>query len=218
LLPPRPPRRRRYPGRLPVDGRAALRRIVYVLCKGVSWADVPKETIGCSGVTCWRRLRDWTGAGLWPRLHALLPAELRAAGLLDMDDTAIDGSHVRALKRGTHRTFAGRPCPAGQQAPPDHRPARDTVGCLADKRKPSRRHADDAVAGRDTPHPRNSRTAASAASPAVRRPRLRLQQVPTPPASARHHGESLQRRSPSRVTISIVTHSTSACGTSSTAR
>ncbi|WP_405466722.1 IS5 family transposase [Streptomyces jietaisiensis] len=56
LLPPRPPRRRRYPGRLPVDDRAALRGIVYVLRKGVSWSDVPTERIGCSGVTAWRRL------------------------------------------------------------------------------------------------------------------------------------------------------------------
>ncbi|MBT2415462.1 hypothetical protein J7I94_33850 [Streptomyces sp. ISL-12] len=30
LLPPRPPRRRRYPGRLPADDRAALGGIVYV--------------------------------------------------------------------------------------------------------------------------------------------------------------------------------------------
>ncbi|MFD3809172.1 transposase, partial [Streptomyces sp. NPDC058619] len=41
LLPVRPPRRRRYPGRLPADDRAALRGIVYVLRKGVSWRDVP---------------------------------------------------------------------------------------------------------------------------------------------------------------------------------
>ncbi|MGW5064106.1 IS5 family transposase [Streptomyces sp. NPDC004096] len=102
LLPPRPPRRRRYPGRLPTDDRAALRGIIYVLCKGVSWADVPTERIGCSGVTSWRRLRDWTQAGVWPRLHEVLLAELRAAGLLDMDDAAVDGSHVRALKRGAH--------------------------------------------------------------------------------------------------------------------
>lgn len=100
LLPPRPPRRRRYPGRLPVDDRAALRGIVYVLCKGVSWRHVPAEQIGCSGVTCWRRLRDWTEAGVWPRLHEVLLAELRKAGLLDMDDAAVDGSHVRALKVG----------------------------------------------------------------------------------------------------------------------
>ncbi len=52
LIPARPPRRQRYPGRLPADDRAALRGIVYVLLKGVTWADVPTERIGCSGVTC----------------------------------------------------------------------------------------------------------------------------------------------------------------------
>ncbi|GAA3483219.1 hypothetical protein GCM10018966_077510 [Streptomyces yanii] len=81
-----------------MDDRAALRGIVYVLCKDVSWADVPAERISCSGVTAWRRLRDWTAAGVWPRLHEVLLAELRAAGLLDMDDAAVNGSHVRALK------------------------------------------------------------------------------------------------------------------------
>ncbi len=85
LLPPRPPLRRRYPDRLPTDDRAAPRGIVYVLHTGVTWADVPAETIGCSGVTCWRRLWD---------------AELRRAGLLDMEDAAVDAAHVRALKGG----------------------------------------------------------------------------------------------------------------------
>jgi transposase len=83
-----------------VDDRAALRGIVYVLRKSVSWVDVPTERIGCSGVTAWRRLRDWTEAGVWPQLHEILLGELRRAGLLDMDDAAIDSSHVRALKRG----------------------------------------------------------------------------------------------------------------------
>ena len=100
FVPPRAPRRHRYPGRLPGDDRAALRGIVYVLCKGVSRRDVPAEQVGCSGVTAWRRLRDWTEAGVWPQLHEVLLVELRAAGLLDMDDAAIDGSHVRALKGG----------------------------------------------------------------------------------------------------------------------
>ncbi|MFE7116974.1 IS5 family transposase [Streptomyces sp. NPDC057654] len=100
LLPARPPRRHRFPGRKPVDDRVAPAGIVYVLCTGVAWADVPAERIGCSGVTCRRRLRDWTEAGVWPRLHAALPAELRSAGLLGMDDCSIDGS--RALKGGAH--------------------------------------------------------------------------------------------------------------------
>ncbi len=81
-----------------------------MLRTGVTWADVPTETIGCSGVTCWRRLRDWTEAGVWPRLHEILLAELRKAGLLDMEDAAVDGSHVRALKGGLtpdlHRSTA----------------------------------------------------------------------------------------------------------------
>ncbi|WP_344887036.1 IS5 family transposase [Streptosporangium longisporum] len=102
LLPPHPPRRRHHPGRRPIDDRMALADIVYVLRTGVAWRDVPASTIGCSGVTCWRRLRDWTEAGVWPRLHQLLLDELRAAGLLDLNDAAIDGSHVRALKRGDH--------------------------------------------------------------------------------------------------------------------
>jgi transposase len=100
LLPARPARRHPHPGRLPVSDRVALAGIVYVLRKGVAWRDVPIQVVGCSGVTAWRRLRDWTEAGVWPRLHEVLLAELRVAGLLEMDDSAIDGSHVRALKGG----------------------------------------------------------------------------------------------------------------------
>ncbi len=73
---------------------------MYVLRTGVAWRDVPAEAVGCSGVTAWRRLRDWTEAGVWPRMHAILLSELRRAGLLDLDDCAVDGSHVRALKGG----------------------------------------------------------------------------------------------------------------------
>ena len=66
LLPARPGRRSRNAGRLPLDDRGALAGIVYVLKTGVSWREVPREVAGCSGVTCWRRLRDWTEAGVWP--------------------------------------------------------------------------------------------------------------------------------------------------------
>jgi transposase len=82
---------------------------------GVAWRDVPAETVGCSGVTAWRRLRDWTEAGVWPRLHAALLTELRRADLLDLDDCSVDGSHVRALKGGT--TSAPHPSTAPAPAP-----------------------------------------------------------------------------------------------------
>ena len=98
LIPPEPPKPRG--GRPRIGARACLLGILFVLKTGIAWADLPAE-LGCgSGVTCWRRLREWTEAGAWPRLHEMLLAELRTAGLLEMDDVAVDGSHVRALKGG----------------------------------------------------------------------------------------------------------------------
>ncbi len=51
-------------------------------------------------MTAWRRLRDWTEAGVWPRLHVALLSGLRRAGLLDLDDCSMDGPYVRPLKGG----------------------------------------------------------------------------------------------------------------------
>ncbi len=116
LLPPPKPRRHRYPGRRPIDDRAALAGIMFVLKTGITWNQLPTSLVGCSGVTCWRRLRDWTEAGVWPALHELLLAELRAAGQLDLDRCAVDGSHIRALKGGTRsarrRSTAAAPVPS----------------------------------------------------------------------------------------------------------
>lgn len=53
---------------------------------------------GLFRVTAWRGLRDWTEAGVWPRLRGDLLAELRRADLLDLNDCSVDGSHVRTLK------------------------------------------------------------------------------------------------------------------------
>ena len=103
LLPPRPPRRDRYPGRLPTSDRAALAGIVFVLKTGITWRELPREVAGCSGVTCWRRLRDWTEAGVFEAVHELLLDQVRALDRLDLDTVVVDGSHVRALKGGRRR-------------------------------------------------------------------------------------------------------------------
>ncbi len=58
LLTPPKARRHRYPGRRPIDDRAALAGIVFVLKTGINWNQLPTSLVGCSGVTCWRRLRD----------------------------------------------------------------------------------------------------------------------------------------------------------------
>ena len=100
LLPASKPRRLRYPGRKPVDNRRALTGILFVLKTGIGWEDLPQE-MGCgSGMTCWRRLRDWQVAGVWQQLHEVLLARLQAADQLDWSRAVVDSAAVRALKGG----------------------------------------------------------------------------------------------------------------------
>ena len=103
LLPARPPR---GTGRPRVEDRAAFTAIVFVLVTGVPWRMVPKE-IGCSGVTAWRRLRDWQAAGVWERVHRELLRRLNAAGQIDWSRGIVDSSHIRALQGGSDRALAG---------------------------------------------------------------------------------------------------------------
>ena len=80
---PQVKRNPRYPGRPRLDDRKVLNGILFVLYTGIRWEFLPQELSFGSGMTCWRRLRDWNEAGVWQRLHELLLAELRGAGLLD---------------------------------------------------------------------------------------------------------------------------------------
>jgi transposase len=50
-------------GRLP--DRRCLIGILFVLRSGIPWGMVPQEPGYGSGMTCWRRLRDWQEAGIW---------------------------------------------------------------------------------------------------------------------------------------------------------
>ncbi|MER6802180.1 MULTISPECIES: transposase [Streptomyces] len=98
LLPPAPERRRRCPGRLRVPDRTALAGVLDVLRTGVAWRAVPEEAVGCSGVTAWRRPRDRTEAGVWPRRR---PRRLCAGRGYDFDE------YRRLLrKRGTEPVIA----------------------------------------------------------------------------------------------------------------
>src|SRR6266566_10157806 len=106
LLPPRT-RRYRYPGRRRLDDRKVLNGILFALTTGIAWERLPQELGFGSGMTCWRRLRAWQEAGVWTRLHALLLAELRAAGELDWSRAVVDASYVQA-KKGAPRPARAR--------------------------------------------------------------------------------------------------------------
>ncbi len=88
---------RRYPGRRALPDRLALNGILHVLHTGIAWRDLPLEFGYGSGVTCWRRLRDWQAAGVWDALHQQLLVKLNAAGAIDWSRAAVDGSHVPAF-------------------------------------------------------------------------------------------------------------------------
>jgi len=113
MLPPPKPRRFRHPGRKPIDNRRALTGVLFVLRSGIPWEMLPQE-LGCgSGVTCWRRLRDWQAAGVWERIHEHLLAALRKRDALDLSIAAVDSGSVRAVGAGkkpgrTRRTDASR--------------------------------------------------------------------------------------------------------------
>lgn len=115
IIKPLIPERRKSPdgGRPPVEDRAALTGIIFVLTTGIPWEHLPAE-MGCgSGMTCWRRLRDWQDAGVWDRLHQVLLAKLNAADKIDWSRAAIDSSTVRAVgggeKTGPNPTDRARP-------------------------------------------------------------------------------------------------------------
>jgi transposase len=94
------PKPRPQGGRPPVPNRAALTGILFVLRTGCPWEYLPQE-MGCgSGMTCWRRLRDWHVAGVWRQVWLALLDELGLADEIDWDKVVIDSCSVRALFGG----------------------------------------------------------------------------------------------------------------------
>ncbi|HEU5355007.1 MAG TPA: transposase [Actinocrinis sp.] len=87
LIPQRA-RRRRYPGRKPLDDRAVLTGILVVLARGIGFERLPNELGFGSGMTCWRRLRDWQQAGAWNAIAAELARGLPDGDRIDFDRVA----------------------------------------------------------------------------------------------------------------------------------
>jgi transposase len=88
-------------GRPAVSNRKALIGIIFILRTGAAWNMLPKE-MGCgSGVTCWRRFRDWTRLNIWSQVYERLLNLLGREGEINLKRAIIDSQSVRAVFGGT---------------------------------------------------------------------------------------------------------------------
>ncbi len=80
---------------------------------------LPKE-LGCnSGMTCWRRVRDWQQEGIWDLMHFALLSWLARDGDIDWSRAIVDSCSVRAVCGDADRSQSDRPRQAREQAAPN---------------------------------------------------------------------------------------------------
>lgn len=83
-------------GRPWADDRACFEGILWVLRTGARWRDMPEKYP--SGVTCWRRLQQWEEEGVLEDIWRTLLGDLDRRGLLQWEETFMDGSFAPAKK------------------------------------------------------------------------------------------------------------------------
>lgn len=83
-------------GRPHNDDRQVLHGILWILCSGAPWRDLPERFGPWS--TVYQRFRDWRDDGTFERVLERLHIRLNREGLIDLDTWMIDSTAVRATR------------------------------------------------------------------------------------------------------------------------
>ncbi len=85
-------------GRPAREPRPCFEGILWILRTGARWKDLPAGFP--SPVTCWRRLRAWTEAGIWAQACKRLLRKLDRQGQINREESFADGTFSPAKKGG----------------------------------------------------------------------------------------------------------------------
>jgi transposase len=96
LVDPHIPRRKARTGRPPSDPRLMLNGILWILCTGAPWRDLP-ERFG-PWQTVYDHFRKWCKSGIFARIIEALQIKLDQQGLIDWELWCVDGANVRAAR------------------------------------------------------------------------------------------------------------------------
>lgn len=92
-----PPVRRDARGRARASDKEIVEAILWVLQSGSRWMDLDVRIYPAKS-TCHKRFQQWCRDGSWERLQRALVRDLRGVQVIDVDETFIDGSLVKAKK------------------------------------------------------------------------------------------------------------------------